>query len=92
MTSVKNILRQRLAHLRASRSESEFSSLVTFYIEVLPKLMQVVATSQTGGDTATKNLSTSHHVPHLNIKLTHIRIMRLQPKPVINHHTETVNP
>ncbi len=43
MTSVKNIrsLRQRLAQLRASWSESEFRSLVTFYIEVLPKLMQV---------------------------------------------------
>jgi transcriptional regulator with GAF, ATPase, and Fis domain len=56
MTSMKNIhsLRQRLSHLRASWSVSEFSSLVTFYIEVLPKLMQVERCSiflkERGGD------------------------------------------
>ncbi|MBN4048805.1 GAF domain-containing protein, partial [bacterium AH-315-N22] len=56
MTSVKNIhsLRQRLAHLRASWSVSGFQSLLTFYVEVLPKLMQVERCSiflkERGGD------------------------------------------
>jgi transcriptional regulator with GAF, ATPase, and Fis domain len=43
MTSEKKLdsLRQRLSHLRVRATVSEFTSLVTFYIEVLPKLMQV---------------------------------------------------
>lgn len=43
MESVKNLssLRQRLAHVSSSWSVDQYNSLVTFYIRLLPKLMQV---------------------------------------------------
>ena len=43
MTPEKKLdsIRQRLSQLRVRLTVSEFTSLVTFYIEVLPKLMQV---------------------------------------------------
>ncbi len=43
MESVKtlSLLQQRLTHVSSSWSVDEYNSLITFYIRLLPKLMQV---------------------------------------------------